>query len=172
MNVGTATPTAVPTQSSPTPTASRTTVLANGTITGKYLLSGRSIYSGAIITANPGGYTATTTTDGSFSLTVPEGTYSISAMMPGYLPTQKLGAIIAGGGLSKLSNAIAIAGNADGRNAIDTRALAIVGGAFGTRPQDAKFDARADLNGDGVVDILDLVLIASQFGRMGIQAWP
>lgn len=46
---------------------------------------------------------------------------------------------------------------------VDVFDLVQVASAYGTTPDEPKWDPRADLNGDGVVDIFDLVPVAIEF---------
>lgn len=139
---------------------------------GRYQLAGRATSSGAIITATPGTFTTTVSADGTFTLTIPDGTYTVTALMPGYLPTQKVEVTLVNGGPITLSDAVAVSGDVDASGAIDSSDLTIVGGVFGLGSGAPGFDARADVNGDGLVNIIDLVLAASHFGTSGIQPWP
>ncbi|MBI4331212.1 MAG: hypothetical protein HY673_08025 [Chloroflexi bacterium] len=53
--------------------------------------------------------------------------------------------------------------NADGK--VDLIDLGIVMGAFNRRRGEAGFDPGADLNGDGIVDVFDVVTIGINFGK-------
>lgn len=171
----TGTVTLTPTETSTaTPTFTPTLIVTQtvAILNGRYFLGGRNTHSGSTITANPGSYTTTTTSDGAFSLAVPAGTYTVTASTPGYLSTQKTNVVAASGGTVTLLPATAIAGDLDGNTVIDRRDAEIVGKAYMTRAGDAKFDRRADINGDGVVNIIDLILVASRNGQSSAQPWP
>jgi trimeric autotransporter adhesin len=72
----------------------------------------------------------------------------------------------------KLSDAKALAGDVNGDNAIGTLDLQAIGAVFGVKRNSSNYDPRADLNDDGVIDILDMTLASTQFGKSGIQLWP
>lgn len=159
--VETATPTA--TQSTPvvSPTA---TALPDGTITGKVIASKPvtvSLYNASdvlvtSVTANP---------DGTFSLTAPAGTYTIAASASGYLDAEG-SATIPAGGTSTKPNITLLAGDIDGNNVIDQFDALTIGMNYnGTTPP------AADLNNDGVINVLDLELLAGNYRKTGPTVW-
>lgn len=113
--------------------------------------------------------TATTATDGSFSLTVPLGsTYTINASYPGYLQSQKISVYVVGAtvdiGLTKL-----VGGDVNADNCINILDIVSIIAKFGESalpPSDS-----ADINDDGTVNIFDLTISAGNFGRCGPTAW-
>jgi len=52
--------------------------------------------------------------------------------------------------------------NGDGR--VDIRDLTEASKAFGTLPQEPRWNAKSDLNNDGKVDIVDFAMVADHFG--------
>jgi len=62
---------------------------------------------------------------------------------------------------------IPLLGDINGDGKIDITDIAIVAIAFGTKPEDKKWDPRADLKPDGIIDIYDVVLVAVNFGKVG-----
>jgi len=60
---------------------------------------------------------------------------------------------------------VLLEGDANDDGIVDILDLVIVALAFGSEPDDPKWDSRADLNGDGSVDIMDLIRVAINFGR-------
>jgi hypothetical protein len=144
---------------SPTPTP-----LPDGTITGRVIASKPvtvSLYNAldelvTSVTANP---------DGTFSLTAPGGTYTIVASASGFLSAEGPAAI-PGGGTSAKPNITLPAGDIDGNNVIDQFDALTIGMNYnGTTP------AAADLNNDGVINVLDLELLAANYRKMGPVVW-
>lgn len=159
--------------STPQPTVKKLSAPGSApAVNGHYQLAGRTTHTGTTITASPGGYTATTAADGSFSLPLSEGTYTITASTAGYLPTSKVNVVVSSGATTTLADATAVSGDADGNGAVDLSDLSIIGGVFGLSSSTDGYDARADLNADGSVNIIDLVLAASHYGMSGAQTWP
>jgi hypothetical protein len=88
------------------------------------------------------------------------GTYNFTADSAGFLAATCSG-VIHDTGPTVLNDVVLLAGDIDGSNAIDITDAVAIGMAFGsTDPGEV-----ADLNVDGVVDILDLILMAVNFGQ-------
>jgi hypothetical protein len=166
---GTATPTpaesATPTATQATPAGSPTpTGLGDGTLTGQVLASKAvtvSLYDGSdtlvtSVTANP---------DGSFSLTVPGETYTIRASASGFLRAE--GSVtITGGGTSTKPTLSLLAGDLDGNDVIDQFDALTIGMSYNSATP-----SEADLNSDGVINVLDLELLADNYRKTAPQAW-
>jgi len=58
-------------------------------------------------------------------------------------------------------------GDADNDNDVDGTDASLVNLAFGSVPGDANWDPRADFNEDGVVNGVDMALLAANFGQVG-----
>lgn len=56
-------------------------------------------------------------------------------------------------------------GDADRSGIVDTTDGDIVAASLGARPSDPAWDARADLNGDGIVNVLDVAIYSAAVGR-------
>jgi Carboxypeptidase regulatory-like domain/Cohesin domain len=157
--VETATPTSSTPVGSPTPTA-----LPNGTLTGQVLASKPvtvSLYDASStlvtsVTANP---------DGTFSLTAPAGSYTVLATASGFLSAQG-SATITGGSTSTKPTITLLAGDIDGNNVIDQFDALTIGMNY-----NAAVPTAADLNNDGVINVLDLELLAANYRKTGPQAW-
>ena len=156
---------------SPTPTFTSTPVesptptpLPDGTITGR-VIAGKpvtvSLYNAldvlvSSVTANP---------DGTFSLTAPGGTYTIVAAASGFLGAEGSASIPAGGTSAK-PNITLPAGDIDGNDVIDQFDALTIGMNYnGATP------AAADLNNDGVINVLDLELLAANYRKTGPVVW-
>ena len=154
-----ATPTSSTPVGSPTPTG-----LPDGTITGKVIASKSvtvSLYNASnvlvtSVTANP---------DGMFSLTAPAGTYIITASASGYLDAEGSATITAGSTSTKPTLSL-LAGDIDGNDVIDQFDALTIGMSYNTATP-----SEADLNNDGVINVLDLELLAANYRKTAPQAW-
>ncbi|HEU4744467.1 MAG TPA: carboxypeptidase regulatory-like domain-containing protein, partial [Anaerolineales bacterium] len=170
--VESATPTSATPGGSPTPTATQSTPAVSptptgqqdGTITGKVIASKPvtvSLYNASdvlvtSVTANP---------DGTFSLTAPAGTYTITASASGFLEAEG-SATITGGSTGTKPNITLLAGDIDGNAVVDQFDALTIGMSYNTATP-----PEADLNNDGVINVLDLELLASSYRKSGPQAW-
>lgn len=103
--------------------------------------------------------------DGTFSLSVPAGTYTAVASAAGFLKAQ--GAPVITAGVTTTFQTITLpAGDIDGNNVIDQFDALTIGINYnGTTP------AAADLNNDGIINILDMELLAKNYHQSGALAW-
>jgi len=147
-----------------------------GCILGSVHLQGRYDHSGAhiLVTEADGTPMAETFTnaDGSFELLdLPEGTYELWANMYGYLNALKgSGVQVVAGECNDIGPAKLLGGDVapqdpEPDNAIDINDISYL--AFRFRGE----DMTADVNSDGVVNILDLTMAAANFGRTGPLPW-
>ena len=104
--------------------------------------------------------------DGTFSILSSAGSYTAVAFAPGYLKAQ--GSIsITGGNTTTKQTISLLAGDIDGNNVIDQFDALTIGINYnGTTPTDA------DLNNDGIINVLDLELLAFNYHQTGSQVWP
>jgi hypothetical protein len=158
--VETATPTSETPVGSPTATA---TALPNGTLTGT-VLAGKpvtvSLYSGTTLVTS-----VTADGEGDFSLTAPAGTYTVIATASGFLSAQGSAVITAGGSSTKPTVTLP-AGDIDGNNVIDQFDALTIGMNYNSASPSA-----ADLNNDGVINVLDLELLAGNYRETGPLVW-
>jgi murein DD-endopeptidase MepM/ murein hydrolase activator NlpD len=147
-----------------TPTTTATPAF-EGAVNGQ-VLAGKpvtvSLYDGsdtlvASVTANP---------DGTFSLNASAGTYTIRATASGFLRAQGPVTITAGNGTTKATITL-LAGDIDGNDVIDQFDAMTIGMNY-----NAATPSAADLNNDGVINVLDLELLAGNYREMGPLAWP
>ncbi len=108
------------------------------------------------VTANP---------DGTFSLTAPAGTYTITASASGYLDAEGSATITAGGTSTKPTLNL-LAGDIDGNDVIDQFDALTIGMSYNTATP-----SEADLNDDGVINVLDLELLAGNYRELAPQEW-
>lgn len=139
-----------------------------GVVTGRVSLQGSADAGGITISASGGASTLTGNGNPNFSLTLPPGTYVITATRPGYFPASRAAVEVLSGRATNLPAAIMHPGDATGDGALDTFDLVLIGANYG---KTAGHDPRSDLNGDGVVNIFDLVMVAGNLGGGGVQRW-
>jgi len=136
-----------------------------GALSGQVLLDGRLNHSGAEVGAEPGGHLVLTLPDGSFELAaLTAGDYEVDVKKTSYLRAGERTFTVAGGGTLALPNVTLLGGDCNNDDGIDITDGAIASASFGFGTGQPGFDARADINGDGVVDIFDLVMVGNNFG--------
>ena len=144
---------------SPSPTA-----LPDGTVTGQVIATKPvtvSLYDGmdtlvADVTAN---------VDGTFSLTAPAGTYTVRATASGFLSAE--GSVtLTGGSTTTMPTIGLLAGDIDGNDVIDQFDAMTIGMNY-----NASTPAAADLNNDGVINVLDLEVLAGNYRETGPTVW-
>jgi hypothetical protein len=103
----------------------------------------------------------TANVDGTFSLSVPAGTYTAVVSAPGHLKAQ--GSVsITGGNTTTLQLIKLLAGDIDGNDVIDQFDALTIGINYnGTAPQ------AADLNNDGTINVLELEMLSPNYRQTG-----
>src|SRR5262249_2329337 len=110
--------------------------------------------------------TVTLSATGTFTLTdIPPGAYNLAIKGSKWL--RKVVAVNASNGNVSGVNATLLPGDVTGNNIVDIAYLAELADAFNTTPASPHWNANADLNCDGKVDILDLGLLADNYGKSG-----
>lgn len=104
--------------------------------------------------------------DGTFSIAAPAGTYSVAAVASGFLGTQGPATLTSGETSTKAAVTL-LAGDIDGNNVIDQFDAMTIGMSYNTAAP-----AAADLNNDGVINVLDLELLAANYRLTGPVNWP
>jgi hypothetical protein len=136
-----------------------------GAMSGQVWLDGRLNHSGAEVGAEPGGHLVLTLPDGSFEMAaLPAGGYTVDVQKTSYLRAGERSFTVAGGGSLALPNVTLLGGDCNNDDGIDITDGAIASASFGFGTGQASFDVRADINGDGLVDIFDLVMVGNNFG--------
>lgn len=102
--------------------------------------------------------------DGTFTVTLPVGTYTVIASANGYLSAQGLFTVEAG--TTSLPVITLPAGDIDGNNVIDNFDAMTIGMSYNTSTP-----ANADLNNDGLINVLDLELLARNYRLVGPVLW-
>jgi hypothetical protein len=107
----------------------------------------------------------TVNADGTFTLQVPAGTYTVVATASGFLSAQ--GSVtLTSGGASTMPTISLLAGDIDNNNVIDQFDAMTLGMSYNTA-----IPAAADLNNDGIINVLDLELLARNYRATGPVAW-
>ena len=104
-------------------------------------------------------------TDGTFSLTAPAGTYTAVATADGFLSAEGSVTITAGEVSTKPAITL-LAGDIVNNNVIDQFDALTIGMSYNTATP-----AAADLNNDGIINVLDLELLARNYRATGPLAW-
>ena len=138
-------------------------------VAGQVVLQARTNHSGVLVTftdtATGGVYEVTGDDAGSFSIDLPPGTYDVVASHPGYLPAMRPGLVVGLDEPNSLFPVTLMGGDADRDGDVDFRDIRIIGNHFNTS------DTDSDINGDGLVDIIDLAVSASNIGKTQTP-WP
>jgi hypothetical protein len=139
-------------------------VVQDGTLDGQVLAS-KTV---TVNVYNPDTTLAATTTanvDGTFSLTVPAGTYTVEATASGHLSAEGPATVTAGN-TTTMPTISLLAGDIDGNGVIDQLDALTIGINYnGTTP------AAADLNNDSTINVLDLEILAENYRQTGPTAW-
>lgn len=158
------TPDGAPTQTlTPLPSPTSTPVSTTGTVTGQVLANNPvtvSLYADgspiATVMVNP---------DGTFSLTAPAGLYALDASASGFLSAQ--GAVtILGGSTVTMPVIELVAGDIDDNDVVDQFDAMTIGMNY-----NASQPSAADLNNDGIINVLDLEVLAANYRRTGPVVW-
>lgn len=103
--------------------------------------------------------------DGTFNIQIAGGTYTIVASASGYLNAQ--GFITLTNGVTTTMQTVSLpAGDIDGNSVIDQFDALTIGMNYS-----ASTPTAADLNNDGVINVLDLELLAANYRKSGALAW-
>jgi hypothetical protein len=103
--------------------------------------------------------------DGTFSLTAPAESYTVIATASGFLNAEGPAVITAGETSTKATVSL-IAGDIDGNGVIDQYDAMTIGMSYNTATPDA-----ADLNADGIINVLDLEILAANYRATGPLSW-
>lgn len=150
----------------PTPTGPVTT----GAVLGRLVLERRASSAGAQIEV--AGQTATSADNGEYVLPqVPAGTFILYIHHTSYLRTWRSVTIVAGQTLI-LPDVTLLAGDLNQDDRIDEKDAIIIGHAWNSTPADTRWNPRADITDEGVIDIRDMVAIQYNFFIAAPGPWP
>jgi hypothetical protein len=134
------------------------------------MLTGQ-VYAGKPVTLNlyrDNAILVTSTTanpNGIFSFTIPVGTYLVFASADGFLGAEGFVTIFAGNTTTMPVISLP-AGDIDGNNRIDQLDVLTIGMNYNNA-----LPAAADLNYDGIINVLDLELLARHYRKAGLVPW-
>ncbi len=145
------------------------------TVNGTILLQGRTNHSGATAQIDPPGgpISPATSSVGGFTISGPSvGAHTLEAVMLGYLKAVKPFGVAAGANAA--GSVTLIGGGANMSGTINILDLSLVAAYFGQSPAYAPPlapNTTPDINGDNVVNILDLSVTAANYLKT-TQVWP
>jgi hypothetical protein len=147
----------------PTPTSTPMPTL-DGTLTGQ-VSAGKPVSINLFSADNALVTSASANPDGSFSLTAVPGTYTVVASASGFLNAQGSAVLTSGATTTKPAVSL-VAGDIDANGVIDQFDAMTIGMSYNTA-----LPAAADLNNDGVINVLDLELLAANYRKAGALLW-
>jgi hypothetical protein len=128
-------------------------------------LDGRTDHAGALIRVDPGGYSTLTGSTGAFIIgPITPGIYTVDVQKSGYLRAGGRNFEVIAGQTTVLPSVVLLGGDCDSDDNINIMDAGLVSFSFGLSQGQFGFDPHADINGDGIVDIYDLVMIGNNFG--------
>jgi hypothetical protein len=168
----TSTPVASPTptltatpMASPTPTSSSTPATGqNGTLSGQ-ITSSKPVTVKIYDSNDALVGSVQTTFEGTFSISVLPGTYTVTATADGFLGAQG-SATLTSANTSTLPTITLLAGDIDNNNVIDQFDALTIGMSYNSSTPTA-----ADLNNDGIINVLDLEALAKNYRKTGPVPW-
>jgi hypothetical protein len=108
----------------------------------------------------------TANADGTFYLTAPAGTYTVTAAADDGFLSAQASVTLTDGNTNTMSTVSLIAGDIDKNGVIDQYDAITIGMNYNTASPSA-----ADLNNDGLINVLDLTLLARNYRKSGAIAW-
>jgi hypothetical protein len=128
-------------------------------------LAGKPVTVGLYNASNALVTSVTANGDGTFSLSAPAGPYTVRATASGFLSAE--GPVtLTDGSNSSMPTITLLAGDIDGNNVINQFDALTIGMSYNTNTPTA-----ADLNNDGIINVLDLELLAKNYRKTGPLPW-
>lgn len=135
------------------------------TLSGQVSLPGKTEQSDAVVSLQGSDFSANTDSTGHFSMAeVDPGAYTIEAAAPGYLKAVCSNKTVSAPA-TELAAVSLISGDLNGDDLIDITDATTIGVDFGNN------NLRSDLNDDGAINVLDLIMVANNFGLSGPSPW-
>jgi len=139
-------------------------VVQEGTLTGQ-VLAGKAVTVGLYDETDTLVASVTANEDGTFSLSAPAGTYTAVATASGFLGAEG-SATLTANETTSMPLVTLLAGDIDGNDVIDQFDAMTIGMSY-----NASEPTAADLNNDGVINVLDLELLAANYRLTGPIVW-
>ena len=149
-------------------TATPPGAVATGTITGRVRLEARKVYADVQILVNnePAG---STDGSGAFQVDVPAGVYTVRARHLGYVPAEASAVRVRAGQVVRLADITLPAGDTDADEDVDL--FDMVRCAANLRRPPPPGMEFADINGDGIIDIREIVIIHRNYRTVRPVVW-
>ena len=103
--------------------------------------------------------------DGTFSISAPPATYTVTAEASGFLGAEGP-AVLTEGATTTMPTETLLGGDIDGNDVVDQYDAMTIGMSYNTATPEA-----ADLNNDGVINVLDLEIVALNYNLTGPVLW-
>jgi len=149
---------------STTVTVTDEVVVEEGTLTGQ-VLAGKAVTVSLYDATDTLVASGTANEDGTFSLSAPAGTYTVVATASGFLGAEG-SATLTANETTSMPLVTLLAGDIDGNDVIDQFDAMTIGMSY-----NASEPTAADLNNDGVINVLDLELLAANYRLTGPIPW-
>ncbi len=147
-----------------TPTFTSTPVATTGAVNGKVLAS-KLVTVSLLNSDGSVAASGTVNEDGLFGFTQPVGTYTLRATAAGFLMAQA-SVTLTSGNITEMPTISLLAGDIDNNNVIDQFDALTIGMSYNMAAPTA-----ADLNNDGIINVLDLELLARNYRKIGPVDW-
>lgn len=141
---------------------------AAGTVEGQLALEGRTLFSGTTLLVD-GMPAATTDEAGDFRLVVPAGQHTVAARHPGYITIEATGVEVRPGDTTRLPATELRAGDTDEDGDVDL--FDVVRCVIGLGQKSQARTMHADVNGDGTVDLRDVILAQRNYRGVSPAPW-
>ena len=136
----------------------------NGTVSGT-VISGRAV---TVTLTGSETHSVAASSSGAYSISAAAGTYTLTASAPGYLGASGSVTLTTGGTLTR--NVTLLGGDINADNVIDAWDVQTLGFYY-NQPVTSSTPISVDLNNDGTINLLDLTILANNYGRTGPIAW-
>jgi len=149
-------------------------MVEGGQVNGSVFLQSRTDHSGAEVCGWDGGEQiacTTTLSDGSYELTLPGGTYIITAEMERYLDGLYEDVTLFDGQAVEVVAVQLLGGDSNDSDTVNILDLSLMGARFGMGCGDSGWDDRADINDDCMVNILDLAVAGGNYQVSSPVPW-
>lgn len=141
-------------------------------ITGKVSLQGRNHHNGTTILVDSMPVTTTVRNGGFNVANLAPNVYKVTASYSHYLSSEDNAVKCLTGETTMMPQTTLLGGDANSDKQINILDMVVIGAAYNSCIGDPGFDPHADINETGCVDIFDMVLASSNYGRRSPTSWP